>query len=261
MKKSASRSERKAEKQRLKEEEKKKNFKLGLLLMGLALLLCLGMLIIGSKEDKTKPEESSAQETTEETTVVASNNTDDEEATSDESVVEIGNDINTVGNRVSFGEYEGRKIDWWVCETKDGNSLLVSTKSVATKPFHDTVQAEDANWERSTLREYLNSTFVDEAFSDDGKQCITDTEVTIYGEKTNDKIFILSEEQYTNYSKINNVKFDDNCWLTDTAGGLSRLEESDIGRDGEIDYGLRVNEECGVRPAVWVDAEMFKQHN
>ena len=257
MKKGLSRAERKAEKQRIKEEEKKKSFRLGLLLMGVALLICIGFMILDGKEDEAIPKENAAEEVTEEQVAVTADEPSAEEITTNEPALQIGNDINTVGDKVVFGAYEGKQIDWWVCETKEGKSLLVSTNKIADKPFHDTVQSEDADWERCTLRAFLNDEFFNTAFSDLERQSIIETTVTMYDETTNDKVFILNEEQYKNYCNQKNISFSDACWLMDPVQSMFRLEESEVGKSDEFGYGLRVNEECGVRPAIWVSANDF----
>lgn len=147
-----------------------------------------------------------------------------------------------------------------VCETNEGKSLLVSENMVSEERFNDTTIAEPTNWERSTLRSFLNDSFIKEAFGESERQCILETEVTNNDETTYDKVFILNEKQYREYYAITKVRFNDNCWLMDIVEDeLYRLEEQDLGRSGEIDYGLRVNEHCGVRPVIWVDSELFKE--
>lgn len=256
-KKKEQRAEKKAEKERIKKEEQKKSLKMGLLMMGIVLLICVGMYFLGGTEEESAPEEPVAEENTD-----GADTNITEEPVKEESPVEapaIGDDINTVGNRVVFGEYEGQKIYWWVCETSEGKSLLVSADKVTEKAFNDTVQAEATDWRGSTLREFLNDTFLNEAFNNSERQCVIESEVADEGETTYDKVFILNEKQYREYYAITKVRFQNNCWLMDSVvDSLYRLEESDIGRSGEIDYGLRVNENCGVRPAIWVDTELFK---
>ena len=257
-KKQGKRAERKAEKQRKKEEEQKKNLKMGLLLMGIALLLCVGMYVIGGNKEEVVTEEPAVEESTDDTaTDIAEDSTEEEPESTPEPA--IGNDINTVGNKVAFGEYNGQKINWWVCETNEGKSLLVSADQVTEADFNDTTIAEATNWERSTLRGFLNDTFINEAFDETERQCVLETEITDDDVTTYDKVFILNEKQYREYYAITKVRFNGRCWLMDQVGDeLYRLEEGDMGRSGELDYGLRVNETCGVRPAIWVDAELFK---
>lgn len=249
------RAERKAEKQREKEEAQKKSLKMGLLLMGIALLICVGMYVLGGNEEEAVSEEPAVEET--------STNTSEETAADKSETQEkpvIGSDISTVGDKVTFGEYDGKGMTWWVCEVQDGKSLIVSTDKVADMPFNDTVQAEAIDWKLSTLRTFLNDTFLNDAFNDTDRQCILETEYECDDSSVQDLVFILNEDQYRKYSNLDNVRFNNNCWLIDSViSTLNRLEESDIDRSGELDYGLRNNEDCGVRPAMWVDTELFKE--
>ena len=59
------RAEEKAEKQRKKEEAQKKSLKLGLLMMGLALLICIGMYVLGNGEEEVPSEEPVVEKSTE----------------------------------------------------------------------------------------------------------------------------------------------------------------------------------------------------
>ena len=253
------RQEQKVAKQRKKEEEQKKSLKMGIILLGVALLICVGMYFLGGDEEESNPDEPSVSEATEATT---EDQNSDVHITEEEPAPVIGNDINTVGDKVIFGEYEGKKISWWVCESEDGRTLLVSSDKIADKAFNDTVQAEAVDWRISTLRDFLNGDFIKDSFNDSEKQCILQTEVECDGSSTQDSVFILNEAQFRKYSDQTNLHFNDNCWLMDTtSSALYRLEESDIDRSGEIDYGLRVNETRGVRPAIWVDSDLFKDIN
>lgn len=253
-------AEKKAEKERIKKEAQQKSLKIGLLLMGFAILLSVGMYFLGGKEEASAPEETAVEETAVEPDTGIPEETAEEEPPVEAPV--IGDDIDTIGDKVGFGEFDGKTISWWVCETQDGKSLIVATSPIAEMPFNKAVTADAVDWKMSTLRNFLNETFISEAFNDTERQCILETEFKGDDLTTQDKVFILNEEQYRKYSSLRNITFNGNCWLVDVISTtLTRQEENDIDRDGEIDYGLRNNEDCGVRPAMWVDTDTFKAIN
>jgi hypothetical protein len=260
--KKVEKAEKKAEKERLKKEAQQKSLKMGLLLMGIVVLISVGIYFIGGTEDESVPDGSVVEEVATEDAGEEDDTSIHEEPVEEEPPVEapvIGDDIGTVGDKVVFGEFDGSAISWWVCENQDGKSLIVATSQIAEKPFNEAVTADAVDWKLSTLRTFLNETFISEAFNDSERQCILETEFKGDDLTTQDRVFILSEEQYRKYSDLSNITFSGNCWLIDVISTtLTRQEENDIDRHGEIDCGLRNNENCGVRPAMWVDTETFK---
>ena len=76
-----------------------------------------------------------------------------------------------IGDRVFFGEYEqdnnyynGKEKIEWIVIGRDGNNLkLLSRYALDRQPFN--TDWVDITWERCTLREWLNETFLNTAFS------------------------------------------------------------------------------------------------
>lgn len=109
-----------------------------------------------------------------------------------------------VGGLFSFGHYKGQNIDWIVLDKNDETALLISRYALDCKRFND--EYNDASWEFCTLRWWLNNDFVMEAFNEDERRAICDTELkndinpkfaTNSGDVTNDKVFLLSMEEAT----------------------------------------------------------------
>ena len=73
---------------------------------------------------------------------------------------------------ISFGQYEqdnnldnGKEsIRWIVVKKEEGKILVMSEKALDCKPYNDTF-ASNIVWENCTLRTWLNSTFINTAFS------------------------------------------------------------------------------------------------
>lgn len=117
------------------------------------------------------------------------------------------------GSRVFFGEYEqdnnpknGREpILWRVLQVKDDTLLLLSEYGLICKNYHEVF--ENVTWETSTLRAWLNSDFLDTAFTNKERDAINDTVVstkdskkykTSGGNDTVDKVYLLSYEEVQN---------------------------------------------------------------
>lgn len=110
-----------------------------------------------------------------------------------------------VGDIVVFGKYEQdnnpdngtEPIEWIVLDTKDNQVWLLSRYGLDAKPFGTGVFASD--WEDSSLREWLNNDFYNQAFSDEEKESIRES-VVLNNEnhikkETRNKVFVLSREE------------------------------------------------------------------
>lgn len=114
------------------------------------------------------------------------------------------------GDIIQFGRYEQdnkkkngkERLEWVVLEKNDSGLLLLSKDIIDCVPFHDV--SEDAVWESSSIRKWLNKTFYGSAFNttesnmikkltiDNGKGMKTLSTEKIGGVSTKDKVFLLS---------------------------------------------------------------------
>lgn len=76
----------------------------------------------------------------------------------------------TVGNYITFGTYpqteagnDESPIEWMVLERKGKNALLISRYGLDAQPFNNS--NTDITWEECTLRQWLNITFFNKAFT------------------------------------------------------------------------------------------------
>lgn len=150
----------------------------------------------------------------------------------------------TKDGEVYFGEYKGNPIPWKILETHKDKMLLMTDYPIESLAFHD--ELKNITWETSYIREWLNSDFISD-FSDKQKsRIIKNTE-----NKLNDKIFILTQEEYNKY--VENISFitDSDWWLRDkTSSGMMYV----YGDSGEVNTtGESVIRAMGVRPCVWVE--------
>ena len=131
--------------------------------------------------------------------------------------------FSTVGNIVKFGRYEqdndllngSEEIEWIVLDVQGGKALLFSKYGLDAKPFHEgEFTSKSVTWETCTLRKWLNSDFINIAFSEEEKAAIVPTKVdnsakqgyTEWGGKggknTKDRVFILSYAEANKYFEI-----------------------------------------------------------
>ena len=119
-----------------------------------------------------------------------------------------------VGDIITFGNYEqdgdtsnGKEsIEWIVLDKKDDKVLLISKYGLDAQPYNEL--REDVTWETCTLRKWLNSTFINEAFNKQEQNVIAAVTVTADknpyhdtdpGNDTKDKIFLLSIQEVKKY--------------------------------------------------------------
>lgn len=197
-----------------------------------------------------------------------------------------------VGSKIKLGAYwQGRSqsagktpIKWRVL-AKDGNKALVISEKVLDCESYDKSYNKEilttATWETCSLREWLNGSFLNEAFSKAEQSQIKNTNVsadknprygTSAGNATIDKIFLLSIDEvnkyFTNnearkcaptaYAKVNGAYTRGGTavtWWWLRSPGESQYGAAGVGDDGLISYGGGINffgSGC-VRPAMWVD--------
>ena len=183
-----------------------------------------------------------------------------------------------VGDRVSFGNYKGSN-GWIVLDKQDDKLLILSENAICDKEFNE--ERETVTWSTCSLRTWLNTEYLKQAFSERELESIADTSVytepspgwrspvgenayvdrlrSSEGENTIDKVFLLSVEEAEKYfsndeeRKTTTAK-GENCWWwlrttsTDCRATL-------VYYSGDIDYlGGEVNfEKFSVRPALWID--------
>ena len=190
------------------------------------------------------------------------------------------------GNYVIFGAYEqdsntsnGKEpIEWLVLDRQDNNVLLISRFALDCRQYNNTLSS--ITWETSSLRSWLNNSFLNEAFSPDEQIKIVTTQVnadknptysTNPGNNTSDKIFIQSIVETKQYFASDNARqvhatdyaiangaylgIDGNAWCWLRSPGYDSEKAAGIMTSGGIDdFGDDVyGDVCGsIRPALWV---------
>ena len=195
------------------------------------------------------------------------------------------------GDYILFGSYEqdnktrnGKEdIEWLVLAREEDRILVISRYALDCVQYNPS--QTDVTWENCKLRGWLNSAFLEDAFTDDEQGQILESAVTAdsnpryntsAGNDTVDRVFLLSmteAEEYlpseearkcgvSDYTAGKNASVDTHhlvggkgsCWWWLRTPGGSNLNAVIVGADGTFaENGFYVFYEFGsVRPAMWI---------
>lgn len=185
------------------------------------------------------------------------------------------------GETFWFGNYHGEPIEWAVIGSTDDKALLWTKYCVDAHQFHNDGLAE-VSWDICTLRQWLNTEFMQDAFNEEERSHIANTTLdNIECGQTEDRLFILSAKdledypgtyQYrigypTVYAENNGLFVSAGMFSAESAGKCNywirgnHEEQRDIFADwidvhGEIRYRMEINDgSIGVRAALWYNFE------
>ncbi|MBP5331611.1 MAG: hypothetical protein J6Y89_07135 [Lachnospiraceae bacterium] len=106
------------------------------------------------------------------------------------------------GDVVQFGAWEQDEdkdckepLEWIVLSNEDSKLFLLSRHVIAADNMNGSY-SKKVTWKKSSLRKWLNSTFINTAFDSEQAGFITSTELKDV--KTTDKVFLLSKDEVTN---------------------------------------------------------------
>ncbi len=192
-----------------------------------------------------------------------------------------------VGQHVIFGMYEqnnkvsdGKEyIEWRVLAVTDGKALIISEYLLDSATYNDT--KEIVTWEDCSLRVWMNTTFLNDAFTNEQKQKIALSTVSnstynkydrYGGNDTTDRFFALSEGEAveyfsdakdrtaypTDYAKYNGCTSSTKnsgagWWWLRSPGDEDTLNATYVSwYGGPLYNGLVVYNSGGARPACWI---------
>lgn len=175
------------------------------------------------------------------------------------------------GDSFLFGEYEQdgnaengpEPIEWVVIGRTNTKALLLSKYCIENLPYNS--RNEKTTWEKSTIRKWLNSTFINTAFSEKQAEkylaCVINKTQnnskynTSSGRETEDKVFLLSEMDFNMYLNAEQKKAKGSEYIIDKGyakdgycpywirtAGVSQYNAMNVSIDGEINHmGYVVN--------------------
>ncbi len=192
-----------------------------------------------------------------------------------------------VGDIITFGSYEqdndssnGKEdIEWQVLAREGSRVFLISKYALDCQPYN--TDWTDVTWENSTLRTWLNGTFLNNAFTSSEQAVIAQTTVTADknpkfntnpGNATTDKVFLLSIEEAKKYFPSHSARWCEATAFADAKGALIVYDNSwwwlrspgcrqdyaaGVSTDGSVSHNgdyVHLNYNA-VRPALWIDLE------
>ena len=197
-----------------------------------------------------------------------------------------------LGDTVVFGSYEqdnntsnGKEDVEWLVLAKEGDRVLLISKYALDCQQYNTMNTS-VTWETCSLRKWLNTLFLDAAFSESERAMIPTVTVsadknpsysTSPGNSTTDQVFLLSITEVNKYfssdearkcaptayalaqgtwtSDSYKVDGKATCWWWLRSPGAYSDCAADVDRDGSVhDFGNSVHDfDNAVRPALWVN--------
>ncbi len=107
-------------------------------------------------------------------------------------------------------KYSGsnKRMLWYILkqDPKANYALILSRNALFVDPFHD--KAEPVSWYSSSLRRFLNGSFLNDCFKDNDQSCLIFHDIenetkNMYGvsggKNTKDRVFLLSLEEFEQY--------------------------------------------------------------
>ena len=200
-------------------------------------------------------------------------------------------DLKSNGEFVEFGSYHvavnnpKMPLRWRILAIEEDKALIITFMGIDVRNFSDT--KGNSNWEKSSMRKWLNTEFYNEAFTESEKHLIVESELMNYknltyrtdnGGKTKDNVFLLSIEEVERYFPTSNERIvkptayarnkgvfiapNGNVWWWLRSSGNTEEYAADVDYGGDVDkYGSErfygVN--C-VRPAVWISLAFLNEN-
>ena len=190
-----------------------------------------------------------------------------------------------VGDTVSFGSYpqaaddsSPSPVEWMVLNKEDGKLLLLSINALDCLRFHSSLYPF---WADSEMRQWLNNSFLNAAFTADEQRLIQVSALTTPGYSSNlglymggpdteDRVFLLSKEEVAEYFPEESdrvclpsayalsagARTDENgcCFWWTRSPGNHHGKISAVRSDGRLNPDGQVSRsDICVRPAIWVD--------
>ena len=193
------------------------------------------------------------------------------------SSVEVGQSM-YLGNYYFHADKSIKQIEWYVLHVEDDRALLVTRYNLDLKPYNS--DHEEVTWENCSLRNWLNTTFLNTAFSKEEQEKIVLTTLknddnseygTDGGKDTKDRIFLLSVEEVEKYMKETSMResvstkyakgqgayvngSNGSSWWALRTPGCDNYCMATVMTDGEISLeGDGVDStDYALRPAMWV---------
>ena len=192
---------------------------------------------------------------------------------------DLNNDVIINGSKYHKTEndyFKYESIKWRVLRYENSEAFLLSEAILDSQPYHS--ENEEIDWEKSSIRAWLNNEFINKAFSDEENKAINTVELinkdnskygTQGGKNTSDKLFLLSlsevdeteeSKEYgfwdkkTRKCKNDNFSEETYFWWLRSPGNSSHDAAGVYYYGWVFGYGYDVQEPAGgIRPALYLN--------
>lgn len=174
----------------------------------------------------------------------------------------------STGDVIYLGKYNSEALTWTVASIRNGYAILVCNTIVAENPYNNQSGGMDPSspsyhynvWQRCSLREWLNNTFVNQAFNNQERSILKQATVPSAGEcknegKVSDYVYILSraemDEAINAGWDADHAIRDYALWLRGSAGTNGTSAQ---GYNTGVSYGNSITYCHGIVPVIWISA-------
>lgn len=192
---------------------------------------------------------------------------------------DLNNDVIINGSKYHKTEnnyFKYEPIKWRVLHYENSEAFLLSDAILDSQPYHS--ENEEIDWEKSSIRAWLNNEFINKAFSNEENKAINTVELinkdnskygTQGGKNTSDKLFLLSlsevdeteeSKEYgfwdkkTRKCKNDNFSEETYFWWLRSPGNSSHDAAGVYYYGWVFGYGYDVQEPAGgIRPALYLN--------
>ena len=192
---------------------------------------------------------------------------------------DLNNDVIINGSKYHKTEnnyFKYEPIKWRVLHYENSEAFLLADAILDSQPYHS--EKEEIDWEKSSIRAWLNNEFINKAFSNEENKAINTVELinkdnskygTQGGKNTSDKLFLLSvsevdeteeSKEYgfwdkkTRKCKNDNFSEETYFWWLRSPGNSSHDAAGVYYYGWVFGYGYDVQEPAGgIRPALYLN--------
>lgn len=192
---------------------------------------------------------------------------------------DLNNDVIIKGSKYHKTEnnyFKYEPIKWRVLHYENSEAFLLADAILDSQPYHS--ENEEIDWEKSSIRAWLNNEFINKAFSNEENKAINTVELinkdnskygTQGGKNTSDKLFLLSlsevdeteeSKEYgfwdkkTRKCKNDNFSEETYFWWLRSPGNSSHDAAGVYYYGWVFGYGYDVQEPAGgIRPALYLN--------
>ena len=172
------------------------------------------------------------------------------------------------GQLVRLGEWFGEPLAWYVIDIQGDRVMLMLARDQVGRQPYNKEQEGNVTWETCTLRKWLNGEFYENAFGENEKKLIVESDVKAHrypenqtdpGKDTRDRVFLLSVQEFEKLvdpfvEKIFELTMNTEGWWLRSLGSDQRYAKGFV--RGGIRFGFsdrNFDNKFNIRPVLWIN--------